>query len=32
MTLQKDMEKKPDKDRLLVQNISFLLLENTLKQ
>ena len=31
MTLQKDTEKKSNKDRLLVQNISFILLENTLK-
>lgn len=32
MTLQKEMEKKSNKDRLLVQNISFVLLENILKQ
>lgn len=32
MTLQKEMEKKSNKDRLLVQNMSFVLLENILKQ
>lgn len=32
MTLQKEMEKKSNKDRLLVQNLSFVLLENILKQ